>query len=425
MITFLKISWRNVFRSLRRTIIIALVIAMGYTGMLFSWGMMNGFLNQSIDMLINSHLSHIQIHEKGFNNNPVIKKNIKEHDKIYNLIKDNSNIKAIAKRVKSQGMINSTETSSGVMIIGIDPDSEVKVSNIKDSLTEGKFIEKEDKNTIYLGKKLSEKLKAGIGDKVVLQASTINNEVGGAAYRIKGIFQTNSPEFDKAMVFITLKASQKLFEIKDYISEFAIILKKPKLLNETKTDIVSLLTLPSPLAGEGEKAVQPSHLTQYEVLTWQEIMPGITRTIEMSTKMIYIFLIIILIAISCSIINTLFVVIFERFKELGIMKAIGTKPFQIFVLVLLESFWMCFIGLILGGILSLITMGYFSNVGINLSAYSKGMSMIRLGSILYPTVTFSQAIDCVILTVIIVTIASIYPAIVAGRIKIVKALKFV
>jgi len=418
MITFLKISWRNILRNPRRTIIIALIIAIGLVGMTFSWAFSNGFMKQSIDTLVNTHLSHIQIHEKGFNDNPVIKKNITESKKIYDLIKDNNNIKAITQRVKSQGMINSTETSSGVMITGIDPETEINVSNIKEFLIEGKFIEKDNKNTVYIGKKLAEDLKVGLGDKVVLMGQTINNEVGGAAFRVTGIYKSNSEEFDNSMVFTSLNSAQKLFEIKDFISEFAIIVKNPELLNETKADIVSKISvLPSPSNSKLQ--------TTYEVLTWKEIMPGIASTIEMSNKIMYVFFLIVLISICFSIINTLFVVIFERFKELGIMKAIGTKPSQIFILVIFESFWMTVIGLIIGIVLSEIFLYYFYKVGIDLSVFSKGLGMLRLGSILHPELPFSQVIECIALTIFIVALASIYPAIVAAKIKIVEALKFV
>jgi len=402
----LKISWRNIWRNPRRSLIIALIIGIGFLGMGFSWAFTDGFFKQSIGTLINSHLSHIQIHENGFKDNQVIRKNIKEPDKILNLIKNNENIKAIAPRIKSEGMINSPESSSGVMIIGIDPRYEPYVSNIRDLVTEGKFLNNGNKNTILLGKKLAEKLKVKLGDKVVLMAQDLTLEVTGEAYRIGGLYESNSPDFDKGMVFISLNNAQEFFGITGKISEFAIILKDDKKLEETKNQIKKLIG------------------KEYETLSWKDIMPGMASSIEMSNTSIYIFFVIILVAISFSIINTLFVVIFERFKELGIMKALGTKPLTIFYLVMLESLWMTILGTVIGGFLSFVFLNYIATVGIDFSKYAKGMSMLGMGSIIYPTITMDKVI-IIILTIILLSIlASIYPAIVATKIKIVEALKF-
>lgn len=408
MMTFLRISWRNVLRNPRRSMVIVMIIAVGLLGMVFSWAFSEGFLVQMVDTLINSHISHIQIHEKGFNNNPVIRTNIKDHEKIYSLIKNNNNIKYITERIKSQGIINSTEASTGILIIGIDPETEKNVSNIRSFLVEGKFVENDGKKNVFIGKKLAEKLKVGLGDKIVLMGQTVNNEVGGAAYRITGLFRTNSPEFDKSMVFISLKSAENLFEIGENISEFAIIVKEPQLLEKTKKELSDLINTEN----------------KYEVLTWKDIMPGMAWSIEISNNYMYVFFIIVLIAISFSIINTLFVVIFERFKELGIMKAIGVKPLHIFFMVLLESLWMALLGIITGTVFSVITLHFSSTVGINLGSFSKGMSMVGLGNILYPTLSELKILECIIWTFVIVTIASLYPAIVASKVKIVEALKF-
>lgn len=408
MITFFKIGWRNILRNPRRSLIISLVIAVGFLGMVLTWALTEGFFNQFVNTIIYSQLSHIQIHIKGFNDNPVIKNNIKEPQKIYDLIKNNKNIKFMAQRIKSQGIISTPESSAGVMIIGIDPVNEVNVSNIKKLVIEGTFLQADDKPKILLGKKLVEKLKVEIGEKVVLMAQNMKGEVGGIACRLTGIFQSDSPDFDKAMVFITLNTALKFFEIENSISEFAIIIKNSKLLDEAKKSITSVVDT-----------------KKYEVLTWKEIMPAIAKAIEMTNGFMYIFFLIIMVAIVFSIINTLFVIIFERFKELGIMKALGTKPFYIFSLVIIESFWLTIIGIIIGIVLSIIILGYFSNYGLDLSFYAKGMSLIGMSSILYPVISFDRAVGFVLLTIFISGLASIYPAVVAAKIKAVNALKFI
>lgn len=409
MNTFLKISWRNIYRNPRRTFILAVVIAISYLGMMFMQAFMDGYLGGFLDSLINSHMSHMQIHEKGFNANPVIKKRMKEPTKIEQVLKQHaSEIKAYTPRVKNQGIINSSESSSGIMIVGIDPEREARVSNIKTLLSEGEYLEKDDDLSIYIGQALAKKLKVELGDKIVLMGQTIHYEVGGFAYRIKGIYKSNSPAFEKGMAFITIGAAQSLFEMDKAVSEFAMLVHHPDTLSQLQQSI--------------KDDIQSDDI---EVLKWTEIMANIAQMLEMSSNVMYIFQVIILIFICFSIINTLFVVVFERFKEFGIMKALGTRPKHIFMLIVFEALGMTLIGLVFGGILTAMMMGYFANYGLDFTAYSKGLSIIGMGGVLYLTLSLEQIVSSIILTFVIVTLAAMYPATVAARIQPVKALKFV
>ena len=315
MYTFLKISWRNIYRNFRRTMILAIIISIGYLGMIFSLSFMQGYLQQAIDSFVHSSIGHIQIHREGFVRNPVIKKRIQNPQQIETVLDQQEDIQVYTQRIKNQGIINSSESSAGVMIVGINPDQEAQVSNIKTSLVEGSFLTKDDARSIYLGKALAQKLKVGLDDKVVLMGQTINNEVSGGAYRIKGLFKTNAPGFDKSMAYITLPAAQTLFEMEHSVSEFVIIARDAKRLPILQGALNAQL-----------------HSQDLEILTWQEIIPLMAQMLESSSAAIYILLIIILIAICFSIVNTLFVIVFERFREFGIMKAMGTRPRQIFML---------------------------------------------------------------------------------------------
>lgn len=414
MHTFLKIAWRNIQRNFRRTLILALIISIGYVGMIFTLSFMQGYLQQAIENVVHSSTGHIQIHQEGFVDNPVIKKRIADPAAIDAVLKGETGIKAYSQRVKNQGMINSSESSTGVMVVGIMPEREAQVSNIKSSLVAGQYLASGDEHSIYLGKALAKKLKVGLNDKVVLMGQTIQTEVSGGAYRIKGLFQTNAPGFDKSMAFITLPAAQKLFEMDQAISEFVIIARDPR----------NLTALQGRISADLADLKTQDTASDLEILTWQEIMPLIANMLESSSALIYILLLIILIAICFSIVNTLFVVVFERFHEFGVMKAVGTRSRHIFMLVLLEALGMTAIGLLLGGILAAIVMSYFMIHGLDMTAYAKGLTIMNVGDIIYMSVTPQEVLSSLALTFFVVTLAALYPALHAARIKPLDALKF-
>ncbi|PIQ28460.1 hypothetical protein COW36_13220 [bacterium (Candidatus Blackallbacteria) CG17_big_fil_post_rev_8_21_14_2_50_48_46] len=409
MNTLFKISWRNLYRNFRRTLIMAIVVAIGFVGTIFCLSFVQGYMRQTVENAIQAHTGHLQIHQLGFADNPVIKKRIQKPQTVERILSEHSTeIQAFTQRIKNQGMINSSESSAGALIIGIDPEKEAEITQIKKSLVEGQYLAPDDAHAVYLGKALAKKLKVHLNDKIVLMGQTLHQEIGGGAFRVKGLFQTSSPSFDKAMVFITLPAAQNLFEMKTAVSEFTIIARQPETLEVLQTEIKSGL-----------------NAQDYEVLTWKELLPALAQLIETSSGTVYIIVFILLIGICFSIINTLFVIVFERFREFGIMKALGTPPRHIFVLILFEALGMTSLGIALGGVLSTGIMSYFHIYGLNLSAYSKGIAIMNLGEIFYLSVTPAQIITSIVLTLLIVALAALYPAWVAARIQPIKALKFI
>lgn len=409
MNTLIKMSWRNLYRNSRRTLLMALVIAIGFVGMIFTLSFAQDYLKQSINNAIEAQTGHIQIHQQGFHKNPVIKRRMNDPEQVEKVLAAQGDaIKSYTHRIKNQGMINSSESSAGVMMVGIDPAKEAEMTKIKTSLVEGEYLNKADDKMVYISRKLAKKLKVERGDKVVVMGQTINLEIGAAALRIKGIFETDSPGFDKGMVFMTLPAAQKLFEMGPAVSEFSII----------ASDGNQLIPL--------QQAIKADLGTKiYEIMTWQELMPMMATMMQTSSSVIYIIVVIILIAVSFSIVNTLFVIVFERFREFGIMKALGTPPRHIFMLIIFEALGMTVVGLGMGGIVSFGVMSYFRVYGLNLSAYASGMAMLSVGDTLYLTVAPTMVLTCLALSFLIVGMAATYPALVAARIEPIKALKFV
>lgn len=90
-----------------------------------------------------------------------------------------------------------------------------------------------------------------------------------------------------------------------------------------------------------------------------------------------------------------------------------------------EALGMTAVGLCFGGILSAIVMSYFMTQGLNLAAYSKGLSIVNVGDIIYMSVTPAQIMNCLGLTLMVVILAALYPAFTAARIKPLDALKFI
>ena len=405
---FFKMAWRNVWRNKRRSWIIICTMVVGLVGMLFSLAFMEGIMRQTLANALGTHIGHLEIHKKGFENNKVISLSLENPEEVIQVVAEEPGVVAYSPRVVSSGLISSSESSSGITIIGIDPPKEPRVTTIKELVVQGDYLDENGAFQVLIGQGLAEKLKVGLEDKIVLMAQDLTGDIGSGAYRVKGIFRTASPNFDKYMVYLNLKDSQKLLSLGNRISEVAITIDTPR----------------------NPQAVQNALLTrldseEYEVLTWKQIIPIMVSQIEFFDQFIYIFFLVICIAMGFGIVNTLLMATMERIREFGIMMALGVRPQKIFRLVVTESVLLCLCGTVLGNLLSYLLVLYVSQKGLNLSIFSKSLETFGIGNFIYPHLTISMVLIGAVAVFTMGILASLYPGYKASRLRPVEALRYI
>jgi putative ABC transport system permease protein len=405
---FLKMVWRNVWRNKRRSWIIICAVIVGLAGMLFSLAFTEGMMRQTLVNALGTHTAHLEIHKKGFEDSKIINLSIEEPQEVIRAVAEEPGVIAYSPRVVSSGLISSSESSSGISIIGVDPRKEPGVTIIKESVIQGDYLDEEGAYQVLIGQGLAEKLKVDLGDKIVLMAQDLTGDIGSGAYRVKGIFRTASPDFDKYMVYLNLKDSQKLLSLGNRISEVAILTDTPR----------------------NPQAVQKALLTrldseEYEVLTWKEIMPIMVSQIEFFDEMMYVFFLVVCIAMGFGIVNTLLMAIMERIREFGIMMSLGVRPRKIFQLVVAESVLLCLCGLVLGNLFSYLLVLYAGRKGFDLSIFSKSLETFGIGHFIYPHLTISMVLIGAVTVLGMGILASLYPGYKASRLRPVEALRHI
>jgi ABC-type lipoprotein release transport system permease subunit len=210
------------------------------------------------------------------------------------------------------------------------------------------------------------------------------------------------------MVFVNMNTLQEITGIGKNITEISI-------LGENKDS--SILIKNSLI-----KSINNSNL---EILSWEDMMPGLVSAIALFETMMIIFFAIVFITVIFSVANTLVMSIMERFHELGVMKSIGTRPVQIFNIIIFEAINLGIAGLLTGVIFSSLIIGILSIVGIDLSIFSESMRAFGTGSILYPFLTIKDIVTSILLVLLTTLIAALYPAIKAARIKPLDALNYI
>lgn len=361
-----------------------------------------------IDSTIDLQGSHIMIAARGYHENPNIRLFLRQPQRIEEILEKVQGIR-YAPLVSFQGMINSSEKAAGVVINGVKPDRESRITVIGRSIIRGKYLNKQnDKNEIAVGEALAEKLKVDVGEKVVLMTSDLDRNINSAAYRIVGLFRTSSPDFDKAFVFINQERAQHLAGYKDQVTAFVIRVDETR-ATELKSDEIK-----ANIASD-----------DIEVLSWKDRNRLLVLALQLYDFSLVIMVVILFIAIAFSIANSFLMVIYERIHEIGIMMANGVFPSKVRRMLYTEAFFITLIGTLMGLLFSAALLGYFGRVGLDLSDFAKGLGKFGVGSIVYPSVVPFDVIAGLITIHLVVFLSVLYPSIKASRFEVVEAIRFV
>jgi ABC-type lipoprotein release transport system permease subunit len=394
----LTLAWRNLWRNKKRSFIIIAAIAVGLLGGLFASAVMFGMGESLINSTINRDLGHIQVHSKNFEDEKLISDTIPDYQSVIKIIKSQKNLVGLSSRVLIDGMGSSATSSTGLRIVGIIPKDEEKVTAIHKNLVEGNYFENQKHNQIIIGKKLADDLGLRIKSKIILSFQDFDGDIIYSAFRVSGIFQTESSTFDKTNVFLNETDLFSLLKSKPVYHEIAMKLNSVQNVDTTYS-------------------ILKSELPSLSVKTWKELAPELKLMDEMIGVQLNIFLGVILFALLFGITNTMLMSVLERVREFGVLMAIGMKRSRVFSMIILETITLSLIGGIFGMIMASVCIAYFGASGINLSAFTAGLSEWGIGSILYPTLPIYFYLSITIMIVLVAIFSAFYPAIKAIKLK--------
>ncbi len=392
MITILKIAWRNIWRNKLRSSIVIISIILGIWSGLFISALTLGMNEQRTKNIISTSLSHLQIHNKTFLANLNIKDTINSPQIDLNACKSNKMIKAYTGRQIAAGMIANAKGNYGIQLYGINPETEKKVTAIFSKIEKGNYFTRLKRNPIVLGKELAKKMNAKLNSKVVVTLQNINGDLVNGAFRVEGIYNAENSTLELSTAFVKIEDLAKITGLsKNTLHEIAL------LGNNIKN---------APLIKKDLEKVDKTN----KIETWAEISPALSYAQAMMSKFLYIFMVVILLALSFGIINSMLMAVLERKKEIGMLMAVGMKKRKIFSMISYETLFLSLIAAPVGLLFAYITIKYFSIHGIDLSIFSSGLASFGMGTIIYTYLPTNIYFEITFLTIIIAFISSLFPA---------------
>lgn len=390
----LSLAWRNLWRNRRRTLVILFALVLGVWAMVVTAAFMRGINNQLFDDAIDNLTGHLQIHAKGYLDDPVIEHSLSLSENVRAAL-DDKEIAMIGSRIRVPAVIASERDSAGVVLVGISPEDEDGLSFISEAVSDGRYLKDANDQGILIGRKLAERLETKLGRRVVVMSQNRENDVADRGFRIAGVFDTSLEATETAFIFMGRDTAKELLDLGGEVSEVAV-----KLYDIKQVDaVVERLR---------------KKLPHFDVQPWHVIEPLTKWIVDMYDASAVIWHVIVFLAMGFGIVNTLLMAVFERTREFGLYQALGLQPRFILAQVWMEAVLLLLLGLLIGNSISWLTVLSLGE-GIDVSSFARGMEMARMHKIIPFVIEARDLFIANGVVVILGTLTGLYPAWRASR----------
>ena len=399
-----KIAFRNIFRQKRRTILTALAMIVGFTLSSVFIGWSDGAYGNIIAMFTRNRIGHIQVHREGYLDKPSLYKTISEYSAVGKAIQTIAGVEAWTPRVFGAGLGSVDEKSTTVQIFGVDVARETKATQFDKKVIEGRVLDKTPSHEAVIGKGLATTLSATLGSEIVMFSQGADGSIANDVYTIVGIVESGDDTTDRMTCYLNLKDAQELFVLEGRIHEIVVTVSRvnqvPKITRAIETRLND---------------------STLHVAPWQEVAKSFYRAMQADKQGDSVGRIVIMLIVAIGVLNTVLMSVLERTREYGVLKAVGTKPTQIFRLVICEVFIIALGSICVGALLGVLTNYLLSIYGITLpEEFTYGGIKFET---MYAEVNARSLIIPAITVLLSATVVSLFPAIKAARIMPAKAMR--
>jgi len=390
-----SIAWKNVWRNKKRSLVVIVAVTLGIISGVLLVGIMEGWVTQRLHDAVFNEVSHIQIHNNEYIKNEEIGLTIEDLDEVSSNIDSVEDIKGWVKRTKIIAMANTPWANTGVIINGVNPEKEKRVTEIYKKIVPagGRYLDVQSPGDILISDKTAEMLKLKQymvtdsiieklrGERVPVPILTRLETLKDKRFRSPKDFKEalkkefTKKELDRFGLLITEKALDYRIRNKIQITisdregnPIQGIFRVCGIYKTTNTgfDQASVFVNAGELAhlyggddiltheisillnniDDADKVKQKlsSISGDNSVMTWKELAPDASMMNDFMIMYYFIFVGIIMLALAFGIINTMLMAILERTKELGMLMAIGMNHRRIFKMIMLETIFLTVVG---------------------------------------------------------------------------------
>ncbi|UPT72724.1 MAG: ABC transporter permease [Elusimicrobiota bacterium] len=403
----LRLAWRNVWRNRRRSLINVAAMGFGLAAIMFGQSLIISLQQQLVEKATGSITGHVRVQRSDVDESKFPDKFMADPEPAAKVLAADPRVAVWGRRIQVTGLISAPSASLGVLICAVEPEKEKLLTDMVGYLKEGTYLDP-DKKGIVMGRKLANRLDVRLGEKVVVMSQASDGSMGAEAFRVVGIHQTGSESFDGQIVWLPLKAMQELLVRPGQANQLAARVKDITTAEQVALDVDAKLP-PGPIRAISWKAIDR------EIISIQAFQNGILT----------IVLVIVFLIVALGILNTQLMSLFERVREFGVLMAIGARPRWVVRLILAESLVLGSVGALLGLTIGAALIAHFGRAGLRLPVGEAFSYFLPFPSVIYMIPAWRLHAFATFSVFLITLLASLPPALRAGRLKPAEALRHV
>jgi putative ABC transport system permease protein len=393
---FFTLAWRNLWRNKRRTWITTGSLIFAVFLALFMRSMQEGSYDHMVRTAVGLYTGYLQVHGKGFWEERSFDNSFVEEGTRAQSLRV-PHVTALAPRLDTFALAAVGSITKGVLLTGIDPAGEDSVSGLRSRVVAGRYLSDADQG-VLIAEGLANYLGVKPGDELVVLGQGYQGGNAAAKLTVQGLVHFGAPDLNEGTVFMSLRAAQNLFSAPERLTSYALMLDNARNLGAVRS------RLEAAVGGD------------FEVMTWEEMMPELVQAIAVDSAGGVLMLILLYVVIGFGLLATVMMMVVERRREFGMLVAVGLRPARLRATVVLESVLIAMCGAALGMVASLPVLLHLHSHPLRLSG-GAAEGMTRLG--FEPIFPFSIEPRIFLVQGAVVLglglIAAMYPAWAAGR----------
>ncbi|MBN2425811.1 MAG: ABC transporter permease [Calditrichaceae bacterium] len=402
---FLILSWRNIWRNKKRTIIVAASV---FFAVVLSAIMRSGQLG-SYEYMIESSTKmftgYLQIQDNDYWDKKSLDNSFVMENSFLENVKGKKHITHVTPRLEAFALISSDTITRVAQVVGIHPEYEDELTEISSHLKQGVFLNQNSQG-ILIGASLAGFLNVAVGDTLTLYGVGYHGTTAAALLPVQGILKMPFKSMDNAMTFIALPKAQEIFSCEKHITSLPVMIDNIANINKVRDALQSELD------------------STQVIMSWNEMMPDLEQSIEVDNIGGIISLGVLYIVIAFGIFGTIMMMVSERAREFAVLIAVGMRKSRLIIVTALESVILSFLGVITGIIASIPIVQYLVYHPIYMGdEYAEMYESFGIEPIMkfsaQPWIFTSQALTVLIIALITI----IYPILYIRKMNIAKQIR--
>lgn len=399
----LKLAWRNLWRSKRRTLITSSAVFLAAFLSIAMNSLQQGMHEQMIQNVVGYYSGYVQIHQDGYWAEQTIDNSFAVETGIQKIVNDHPSVERSVPRLESFALAIADDASRPAMVVGVDPELEDAFTKLQAKLVQGNYFSANSQEVI-VAEGLAEKLEIGIGDTIILLGQGYHGITAAGKYPITGIMKLGVPDLNSRLVYLPIKAAQEMYGAPELLSSLALDINTPD-----KSDQIAI-------------ELQKDLPDGYEVMDWKSMMPELVQVLEADKGGNVIMLAILYLVVGFGIFGTVLMMTAERSYEFGVLIGIGMKKSKLAMTVLLETIFISLLGVTAGSIFAFPLVSYYHYNPIYIESLKEAYEQYGFEPVLMTSIDPSLFVDQAIIVLVISCLISIYPALRILKIDPVKAM---